>query len=1113
MAHPSPHPLILSPASRFAAQSNPAHSRSPSRSPTRRQEFTAHEIDPLLSNLSPTSTLEALRTTDAIALAPGSRQKVLSESIADASTSERAFAIRAALAGKKLREWYLEVKEWQWPQSSFEEPSPKEKLGKTRDFSHGGHLDQALAHVKISANISRADEDVYWGSLPAKVVQEYGERIEIIRDDMETLDVEELKEHVRGAHHASRSRSSSLYEVGPSDSPLARYNHLDDFTVLITATIIQALPYISKLNSLLDVWFVRLVVLRQVPGFLQQLEDARVAVDSAWNAIGISKVSAIERNLSLTMKDYTTMKSVLQERVTELGQRLDSMLDVLEGGVDRLPDHWIDNMESVQEDYETWVVDAERLVEENDWRLQQEAASYISSLQPKAETPKDSRFLHNTVVPDESPHPEGQKIVSGEEHQSQLRGINFSGSLVESMDEKSMNVQTGDLGRRTLDGHVSHVDDHPSDLSFRNTDSFPPVNNEKIPRSENPVLGELLQVIVHPVTKRKDGDQTPSSGRRTPSHRPPPLELQPQTAATDSTVSSDVSEPGSGTSEYFSNMSSPEILDASRVEYFKTPTEDKFLFWSPKEVAPSSDTLSRHSSQRTERSTATTKEATVVSDGLSSKTRSRASSFVPEATILESVASSADESTVKSRIRPDSGLKRASVTSIEVLSRSEVRNITVRRHSSSSSAVSRLKDISGSQDRVNPQSEQNDLNTSSRAATPSIDHDLSPSMRAAKRRHSLFNNLSEFAFTSSPPSRSGTPLQPMSEIEAASITDSPILTDPGSSSSSADLNGVQSPLNRHLSPKKVPFSPTQSIEDQLTARITSILTSIPARIRLTSGPELDASEPQQSVFPTETKVANALSPPPPIEPTHSSTPLITLGPAFPKTSKIRSHNADSDIKLYHLHQPGKDVPIKLYVRLVGEGGERVMVRVGGGWADLAEYLKEYASHHGRRSISEGKFEIKGLPSGHPSSSAATLVGRASGCSTPTSRPGSPTVRPSSALNMRKLRLSSNSGTPSTPDLPVRSYDVAPGSADSFVSSARSSSRRPSWAEDDAPLGLAGPKSKNTIISPGKKAWVDGMLDQARKASGEKKRAGLGDFGDLGKIGGTRRVFFRGKTED
>jgi hypothetical protein len=321
------------------------------------------------------------------------------------------------------------------------------------------------------------------------------------------------------------------------------------------------------------------------------------------------------------------------------------------------------------------------------------------------------------------------------------------------------------------------------------------------------------------------------------------------------------------------------------------------------------------------------------------------------------------------------------------------------------------------------------------------------------------------------------------------------------------------------SPSRSRLSPSQSLEDQLTARISSILTNIPAHIRLASGPEADApevvlSEEQTSVKQTDA-ITQALHPPRP----RSATPSITLAPAFSKTSKSKLQNNDSDIKLYHLHQPGKDAPIKLYVRLVGENGERVMVRVGGGWADLGEYLKEYASHHGRRSISDGRrsisdgrFEIKGLVPGQVSSSLATLAGRASGRTTPISRPESPIMGPNSSINMRKVRLSSasaaDSRAPVTPEVQIRSYDAIPGSGDASGRSARSSSF--SWMDEDAPLGMAGPKSKKEV-SPSKKAWVDGMLDQARKASAEKKRT-VSDFGDLGKVGGTRRIFLKTKSE-
>ncbi|MCJ1472882.1 hypothetical protein MMC13_001531 [Lambiella insularis] len=1065
MTQRSPNPLVLSPASRFVAKDYTPVSRSPSRSPTRRQEFTAREIDPLLSNLSPISTLEALQATDAIVLAPGSRQRVLSESIADASTSDRAFAIRAALAGKKLREWYNEVKEWQWPPTGFEEPTAGGKLRSGEEVGHGGYLDNVLADDRRAAAVDSDNDDGYWGSLPAHVVRELEDRIETIRDDMETLDVEELKEHVRGAHHVSRSRSSSIYDAGPLDSPFSTYSHLDDFTMVITATIMQALPHISRLNSLLDVWFVRLVVLRQVPGFLRQLDDARTAVDSAWNVIASSQDSSIKISPNINRRDYLTMKSVLQDRVVELGQRLDAMLDALEGSLDRLPDHWIDDMERVQEDYETWVVNAERLVDENDWKLQQETASFLASLQPQT-----ADELSNDLVIREK-----QEKFSNREEQDQLRDRSDFDHLVNGNHVNDTIQKSAVLDHKKSKSQPHDPDEIQSDLLFRNQYHEPilaTLDGASGPdgaySNVQPILGELLEVFQRPNRIQADGTLTPSTGKRSPLHRPSPLELQQQAPGTDSTVSSEFSEPGSATSNY-SNMSSPEILDAARVEYFKTPTEDKKLFFPPKDFTSPHDNMSRHSSQRTERSVATMKEATTVPDETSSMPRSRASSFVPEPTIFESGSNPNHENTEKGLVRPDLGIKRASATSIEVLSRSELRNIMVRRsgsQSSNSSAFSRRKSDSAAQEpppnfsSLRGQVEHGRPSPSqSRSGTPLLEHDLSPSIRASKRRHSFFNTLSDSTFTTSPPSRSGTPLQTMSEVEAAASSPQKETKEGFANTPSASPETLPNPPERPSSPRKMTLSPSQSIEEQLTARITSILTHIPARIRLTSSDDADTSKPLP-LTPSSTSPLPTTAPLP---------PPLTLAPA-PKTPKSRLQT-DPDIQLYHLHQPGATQPIKLYVRLVGEAGERVMVRVGGGWADLAEYLREYASHHGRRAVSDSRFEISSLPSSP---------------GTPASRPASPP-----SLGVRRLRVSSGAGTlPRTPE---------GATTDAVTRGKRASAERGKRAEEEAPLGLAGPKSRQVVISPGKRAWVDGMLDQARRASGGESR-------------GTRRVFLRGREE-
>ena len=305
-----------------------------------------------------------------------------------------------------------------------------------------------------------------------------------------------------------------------------------------------------------------------------------------------------------------------------------------------------------------------------------------------------------------------------------------------------------------------------------------------------------------------------------------------------------------------------------------------------------------------------------------------------------------------------------------------------------------------------------------------------------------------------------------------------------------------------------------SIDDQLTARISSILTNIPARIRLASGPEENAPEVRPNLLSSNMPLGSpsASASPVRVQRSVSSTPSITLAPAYSKISKTKPQHGDSDIKLYHLHQPGKDIPIKLFVRLVGEGGERVMVRVGGGWADLAEYLREYVSHHGRRSVSGGKIELKGLPAQSSAAVSATLSSFENGRTTPVSRSGSPTYRSGSSLGIRKIRRSSGvSSSPYTPETSSRQWAITPGSADSFSSSIHSSSKA-SWTEDDAPLGLAGPKSRNVEISPTKKAWVDGMLNQARQFSSEKKREISSDV-DTSKVEKTRRVFLKTKAED
>jgi len=361
-----------------------SNSRSRSRSRTRFQR-SSHESDPLLSNLSPTSTLEALSYTDFPPAETRKASSELQESIAGASSSERALGIRAASAAKKLKEWHAEVAEWGWPgptegKNGFEVPSAKVLGTGHRDAelgAHGAHEQDQDAGLET--------EQEYWGSLPRHVVEEYEERIEVIADGMEALDVDELKSHVLEAHIPSRSRSGSTSHQREASLETVYHNHLDDFTAVITATILQALPYVARLNILLHTWSVRFIVLRHVPGFLRALEDASTAITSGWSTISESGTSTPGYDTGISREAFNIMQPILEDRLTAAGQRLDRMLDALEGREDTVPKQWIENMEMLEADYGDWVVEAEKRVLENELR------QYRKEQQEPQHQPTDSK--------------------------------------------------------------------------------------------------------------------------------------------------------------------------------------------------------------------------------------------------------------------------------------------------------------------------------------------------------------------------------------------------------------------------------------------------------------------------------------------------------------------------------------------------------------------------------------------------------------------------------------------------------------------------------------------------------------------------------------------------
>ncbi|KAK4555693.1 hypothetical protein LTR86_007446 [Recurvomyces mirabilis] len=341
MAFPNPtiNPPKLASSASYHRQ---LHSRSPSRSPVRQ----ARDYDPLLRDLSPTATLRAFSTD-----APSrhdSTNGALTNSFDAASASERAFGARAAKACLDLRSWVRELESWEWP-GTFETP----------DYMEEG------------------DEAAYSGSIASGLVYAYELRADEIARERDGLDLEDMKRFVLSAHGRSGGdnpwfarNSVNMSAVQPD------VRHLDDFTALITATILQALPYLSSLNRLLDVWTIRLLICRQASAFLADLAQAKRDLDQGWAAIAVS--SAHDRDLSsedLTHEKMQDMQGVIERQVNSLGRRLDNFLDQLEGRKETVPEPWIEDFETLESAYSEWVVHAERKVLEDEWRTARVAES------------------------------------------------------------------------------------------------------------------------------------------------------------------------------------------------------------------------------------------------------------------------------------------------------------------------------------------------------------------------------------------------------------------------------------------------------------------------------------------------------------------------------------------------------------------------------------------------------------------------------------------------------------------------------------------------------------------------------------------------------------------
>jgi hypothetical protein len=317
----------------------------------------ARDFDPILRNLSPTTTLRAFSEGDR-----RSSRDTLYYSLQSSTSTQRTLGTRAAQTCLDIRSWARELEDWEWP-GTFETLEPARKTEQSNTM-----IKESSASLDTSVIDQNGNTTNYWGSLPAVVVQEYEQRTDEIIQQLDEINVEELKEFVLSAHHQAGISSASIDDSIGDIGAATDLQKLDDFTAIITATILQALPYLSRLNRLLDTWSIRLSILRQTPSFVKALSRARADLNRGWAAIQTVEPDHVESLSRATFNrgTMTEMRSVIEHNVGSLGRKLDGFLDNLEGRSETVPDSWIDGMENLGSQYAVWIVQAERKILEDD---------------------------------------------------------------------------------------------------------------------------------------------------------------------------------------------------------------------------------------------------------------------------------------------------------------------------------------------------------------------------------------------------------------------------------------------------------------------------------------------------------------------------------------------------------------------------------------------------------------------------------------------------------------------------------------------------------------------------------------------------------------------------
>lgn len=433
----------------FTNRQFPATSHSPT--------HTHPPTDDFISHLSPLNAIDSFRASDG----------PLKTCMDNASPSERNFALRAAVASKNIYEWLNELGDWPWPAQGgagfLLPPFAKKYTSHTKPDSMVEHDPEQTP--------KKAGDLYYIGSVLETDLARYEKRIEQIQTELDKLEIEEIKRHVLHDHIFRLSRpdtpTSPTVERHLAMSSIASYVKMDDLTAVITATVVQALPNLSKLMRLMNAWGVRFTVLRRTPAWMASVSDAENAAKAGWEVIQQGPQTdadqASEDQLTTLKQDLETRKLGLEKKVSKAAQILDFMLDTLEGRDDTLPDEWLDRMEAVEREFSEWIAAIEKFVREAELAALKRQAE-LSALQEAAkETAPEAH--QGIVISVENAEEDADQPVPSVEEAGTSDGSSSSASSPQMTPHDSPHTPPRETRSVSLPlGDMPPVPEHPEDV-------------------------------------------------------------------------------------------------------------------------------------------------------------------------------------------------------------------------------------------------------------------------------------------------------------------------------------------------------------------------------------------------------------------------------------------------------------------------------------------------------------------------------------------------------------------------------------------------------------------------------------------------------------------------